>query len=195
LFLFDPTQDQRFRAVCRSTELGGTERRAGRVARQETILIEAAARVRRHSGLHHGSKFDRPMIIVLSKFDEWIHLLDPADDGEPWRSQGNLTGVDVGRIERRSSRLRDILLHYCPETVTAAEAFAQDITYIAVSSLGDRVTLDPGSGLPGIRPKDIQPRWVLVPLLYALSRILPALIPRLVRRSQPTSGQRAAGER
>ena len=74
-------------------------------------------------------------------------------------------------------------MQYCPETVAAAEAFAKNITYIAVSSLGEQVELDPTSGLPGIRPKNIHPHWVTVPLLYALSRVQPALIPRLIRRT------------
>jgi hypothetical protein len=182
LFLFDPTQDPRFRAACRGAEAGGKAQRAARMSRQETILNEAAARIRRHAGLSHGTKYDRPMIVILSKFDEWSHLLD-HDAGEPWKSQGNMTGVDVERIERTSVRLQQILMHYCPETVAAAEAFAKNITYIAVSSLGGQVEVDTTTGLRAIRPKNIQPHWVTVPLLYALSRVQPSLIPRLIRRS------------
>ena len=40
-----------------------------------------------------------------------------------------------------------------------------DITSIAVSSLGPRIQLDPNSGLPAIRPADIEPTWVTAPLL------------------------------
>ena len=76
-------------------------------------------------------------------------------------------------------------MKYCPETVAAAESFAKDITYIAVSSLGSQVELDPNSGLPGIRPRNIRPHWVTVPLLYSISRVLPALVPRLIRRAKP----------
>jgi hypothetical protein len=186
LFLFDPTQDVRFRAVCSGIGTARATQRASRLSRQETILNEAAARIRRHTGLSQGSKFDRPMVVVLSKLDEWSHLFGPDDEGDPWRSRGNLTGVDVVRIERRSGRLREILLKYCPETVTAAEAFAKDITYIAVSSLGSCVEPDSNSGLLGIRPRNIQPHWVTVPLLYAISQVLPALVPRLLRRAKPS---------
>ncbi len=181
LFLFDPTQDPRFRAACRGAETGGSTQRAARLSRQETILNEAVARIRRHTGLSQSSKFDRPLVMVLSKFDEWSHLLE-RDDGEPWRTQGNLTGVDFERIEKRSKQLREILTQYCPETVVAAETFASDITYTAVSALGDQVESDVNTGLPGIQPKNIRPYWITVPLLYAVSRVLPALIPRLVRR-------------
>jgi hypothetical protein len=182
LFLFDPTQDPRFRGACRGKETVGRAQRSARLSRQETILNEAAARIRRHAGISHGSKYERPMIVILSKFDEWSHLLD-HDAGEPWKSQGNMTGVDVERIERTSDRLQQILMHYCPETVAAAEAFAKNITYIAVSSLGGQVEVDTTTGLRAIRPKNIQPHWVTVPLLYAMSRVQPSLIPRLIRRS------------
>ena len=195
LFLFDPTQDLRFRAVCRGGDAAGELQRAARLSRQETILNEAAARIRRHAGLSQKAKFERPLVVVLPKLDEWAYLLDADDEDEPWRSQGNLTGIDVERIERRSNQLRAILLMHCPEIVAAAQSFAKDVTYIAVSSLGAQVEIDAGSGLPGIRPRDIRPRWVTVPLLYAVSRVLPALVPRLIRRPKPGQEAGATAER
>jgi hypothetical protein len=189
IFVFDPTQDPRFRSACRGVSSvaapGGGSQQASRLSRQETFLNEAAARIRRHAGLPHTAPYDRPLIVVLSKFDEWNHLIDTARGGEPWRIQGEIVGVDIDRIEHLSAILRGILLHYCPETVAAAETFARDVTYIAVSSLGDQVELDPSSGLPAIRPRNIQPHWVTAPLLYVLSRASSRLIPRLIRRNKP----------
>jgi hypothetical protein len=186
MFLFDPTQDLRFRAACRGVDAAGSAQHTARLSRQETILSEAAARFRRHAGLSQSSKYDHPLIVVLSKFDEWSHLLDAGDDdGDPWRSQGNFTGVDVGWIQRSSDRLRKILLEYCPEIVTAAETFAKHVAYIDVSALGSRVEHNSSSGMPAIRPRDIQPRRVTVPLIYAVSQVLPALIPRVIPRLQP----------
>ena len=167
----------------------GKAQRAARMSRQETILNEAAARIRRYAGLSQAAKYDRPVIVILSKFDEWAHLFD-HDPGEPWKTQGNLTGVDLERIERMSARLHQVLMKFCPETVAAAEAFAKNITYIAVSSLGKQVEVDPATGLTGIRPGNIQPHWVTVPLLYALARVQPALIPRLIRRSPEKAEKR-----
>jgi hypothetical protein len=91
----------------------------------------------------------------------------------------------MDRIEHLSELLRRILLHYCPETVAAIETFSRDVTYIAVSSLGPRIQLDPASGLPSIRPADIEPTWVTAPLLFCLARTASRLIPRFVRRSNP----------
>jgi hypothetical protein len=185
IFLFDPTQDLRFRAVCRGALPSGAAQRIGRLSRQETILNEAAARIRRHVGLSQTSQYDRPMVVILSKLDMWSHLLGSEHDVDPWRTLGNRTGIDVEAIEQRSAHLRAILLEHCPETVAAAEAFAPDVTYIAASALGSRVELDPVTGLPGIRPREIKPYWVTVPLLYSISQVLPALVPRVVRRAKP----------
>lgn len=182
MFLFDPTQDPRFRAACRSPE--GAPPAAGRLSRQETILNEAAERIRRHAGLSHTAPYDRPLVVVLSKLDEWNHLLDTMGDGEPWRTQAGVTGVDMDRIEHISGLLRRILIHYCPETVAAAEAFARDVTYIAVSSLGPNIRYDPATGLPTVRPAEIQPTWVTAPLLFCLSQATSRLVPRFVKRTR-----------
>jgi hypothetical protein len=188
LFMFDPTQDPRFRPVCRSAgsaAAAAAHQHPGRFSRQETILNEAAARIRRLAGLPHTAPFDIPLVVVLSKLDEWNHLIDTEKGGEPWRVHDRVTGVDMDRIEHLSGLLRRILLHYCPETVSAAESFARDVTYIAVSSLGPRIQFDPASELPAIRPADIEPTWVTAPLLFCLSRASSRLIPRFVRRSSP----------
>jgi len=183
IFVFDPTQDRRFRTACRGLDQGGAlQQRSSRLSRQEIILVEAADRIRRHTGLAQSSKYERPLVVVVSKFDEWSRLLGTDDDREPWRTQANVTAVDVERVESRSSRVRDILTRFSPEIVTAAESFARDITFVAVSSLGPSVQLDPYSGLAGVRPRDIRPYWAAVPLLYSLSRTMPALVPRMIRR-------------
>jgi len=186
IFVFDPTQDRSFRTACRGSDQPSAGQRSLRLSRQETILVEAAARVRRHMGLPQASKYERPLVVVISKFDEWSHLLGSPDDGDPWRTHANVTAVDVERVERRSIQVREILARFSPEIVTAAESFARDITFVPVSSLGPSVQIDPRSGLAAVRPSEIQPYWVAVPLLYSLSRTMPALVPRMIRRSKST---------
>ncbi len=98
MFLFDPTQDPRFRSACRGALGGeGSAQHAARLSRQETILNEAAARIRRHAGMPHTGTYERPLVVVLSKLDEWNHLLDTESGGDPWRTQGNVTGVNMDR--------------------------------------------------------------------------------------------------
>jgi hypothetical protein len=185
LFVFDPMQDQRFSAALRARgpAIGVTGK--GRFSRQELIIHEAAARIRRYTGLAQGERHPRPLIVSLTKVDQWGCLLPDDSGAEPWRTlKGvNQAMLDVECIEQQSSNLRQLLLQLSPEIVTAAEGFCTDVTYIATSALGDRVAVDPQSGILGIRPQDIRPRWVAIPLLFAINRTLPGFIGRFRRRA------------
>lgn len=185
LFLFDPTQDPRFRAKCRTARQRSSSDDS-RMSRQETILNEAAARVRKYAGLAQGARQDRPLVVVLSKFDEWAHLLGKAEADDPWRVVGEnpIAAFDLDRVEAQSGDLRGLMARECPEIVAAAEGFARDVTYIASSSLGGRTEIDPATGFQAIRPKEVQPHWVTVPLLYAIYKTLPGAILKLTRRSR-----------
>src|SRR5439155_24218507 len=108
--------------------------------RQEPILQEAAARIRRYAGLRQTERHRRPLIVILTKFDAWCQLLgsDPPDD--PWLevrgadSRGNgysagLCGLDVAAVEHQSKLARVLLLKLSPDTVTGAEGSAEDVLY------------------------------------------------------------------
>ncbi len=188
MFLFDPTQDRRFREVCWKTGGPRPADGAGRVSRQETILTEAAVRIRRYAGLAADAKHDRPLVVVVSKFDTWSHLLGSAGREEPWRGSGSspICGLDLEQIQQQSANVRRLLVQFCPETIAAAESFSREVVYIPVSALGDQTELDPQTGLIGIRPGQIKPYWVTVPILYALNRTLNSLVLRIVRKARPT---------
>lgn len=188
LFVLDPTQDPRFSAAIRAMRGASVAAGPARMNRQEMILHEAAARVRRYTGLSHAERHPRPLIIVLTKLDQWSALLRDTDPGEPWRvmSRLNQAALDIDRIEEQSGRLRQLLMQFTPEIVNTAEAFAQDVFYIATSALGEDTEVDPESGFLAIRPQNIKPRWATAPLLYALSRTVPGLIPRF-RRKPPNA--------
>ena len=194
-FVFDPTQDSRFRKHC-DERLGPAS--AARMSRQEPILQEAAARIRRHCGIKQTEKHTRPLIVILTKCDAWLHLTGEEPPPEPWKQVpagqvGNqkvdlpLHALDTTAIERRSQALRELLLSYCPEVVSAAEGFATPVIYIAVSAVGWQTQVDNASGLLSIRPEDTQPYWVTVPFLYAVCRSSPGLVPSIFRRKSVVS--------
>jgi hypothetical protein len=203
LFLFDPSQDRTFRKHC----LCETQSRAGNIApsQQITILNEVARRVREYKGLKPNQLYDGALIVVLTKFDAWSHLLGgEAERANPWfrSSLGGIGVLDHVRIQERSAALRELMMRYSRDVVAAAEGFARDVTYIAVSALADRydpdrLRVDTHSRLVSIRPKDVRPFWTVVPVLYALSRSLPGLIPRRrdggpVRENGDGSGEGSA---
>jgi hypothetical protein len=188
LFVFDPTQDQRFVSLCNQTKK--VPAAAGRTSRQELILQEAANRVRRYTGLPQNEKHPRPLIVVVTKLDVWCHLLRDTDWQEPWARTDWLFGIDLDRVEQRSRELRDLLSRVCPEFVNIAENFARTVLYVPASALGHAPIVHPETRHIAIRPRDIRPSWVTTPLLYGLSRSLPNLIFGLKRKQG--SGSAAA---
>ena len=190
-FLYDPTQDPRFRVNQRAGQLNG----GGRYGRQEMILNEAAARIRKHTQLRPTERIDRPLLVLLSKCDSWLHRVEAAGFEQPFLDPGGNAppGLDQDRIHQISDSLRSFLLDVGPEVVAAAESFSSEVVYFPVSALGNKLGSDPQTGLPAIRPDAIEPQGVAVPMLYALARTVPGLVARLSRRPRPNN-QTATGK-
>ena len=185
MFLFDPTQHARFREACKANTNDPQILGTGRSHRQDQILHEAANRIRTHSGLAQQQKYDKPLIIVITKLDSWGPTLWPEWDtvDDPIRdARQGVAGLDLSLIESVSAQMRVIMSKLAPEFVNAAEGFANNVTYIPVSSLGRSPEVDEESGMLGIRPNEVKPVWAEVPLLYLLNQTSTGLIPA-VRRS------------
>ena len=183
-FVFDPTQDARFQRA-----IGQGAAPAIRTMRQEPILQEAIARIRRFAGLKQSEKHKRPLVVILTKFDLWWRLLESDPCPDPWqkvRSASNphatIPAFDVNAVEQQSQRARVVLLKTSPEIVTAAENFTDDVTYVPVTAVGWQVAIDKKSGLPAIKPSEAAPYWATVPFLYGLTRTIPGLIPTIARK-------------
>lgn len=175
-FLFDPTQDPRFR---KRYQTRAAQSGIPVTNRQEFVLLEAAGRVRRYLSMPQNAKHDRPLVVVLTKSDIWGRLLPNFHSSEPWLRRGAIAGLDLERIEKVSHSARELLIETCPEIVDAAENFASNVLYVPASALGSQPEIDPSSGLPAIRARDIRPSWVTAPLLAGLRLGLPGLISRL----------------
>jgi hypothetical protein len=184
-FLFDPTQDPRFRSQCKAEDpqirFGSRPNTSTTdvVIRQETVLRAAAVRIRRYAGLSQDTQLRKPLFIIVPKWDIWRDVADITIDKEPYvEAENGLMGVDVKRIEETSEILRRLFTKLCPEFVATAESLSALVRYIPVSSLGRspvRVTKGEKT-FYGIRPKEITPKWVTVPLLYSLCAWAPGLM-------------------
>jgi hypothetical protein len=173
LFLFDPTQDPRMRAKCGAFSNDPQIKAGRKTLRQESLLNEAANRMRRYGGLGPQARTDRPLIVCVSKSDIWAPLLDEDIMREPYlpRVDSTISRVDMERINHVSGKLRQLLLTTTPEIVAMAEAVSRTVVYIPISSLGHAPEPHPSdANLLAIRPRDIQPHWVTVPVLYALAQ-------------------------
>jgi hypothetical protein len=184
MFLFDPTQDVRYRKLCagKTADPQMTEH-AQRLwreqpVRQEMVLSEAAQRVRRHTGLTQSQKHDRPLHVVVTKFDSWKHLLAGVTLPAALivNTANNRAAVNLEGIEAVSKIVRALLWKVSPEIVAAAESFSSQVLYTPVSATGCGPEIDPATGALGFRPKDMKPIWAEVPILYALSRWTQGLV-------------------
>jgi hypothetical protein len=185
-YLFDPTQDPRIRGACAGKTEDPQMLGRGHTNRQETVLLEAADRIRRHVGLAANVKHQRPLVVVVTKYDAWSALLDHEPLAIPWaKSAGReVCAVDVNYIEQVSDRVRELLNALTPELVAAAECLAQRVVYIPVSAIGRSPELDAKSGRLGVRPKDICPLWAEVPMLYAMTSWMSGLIAHRKRANE-----------
>ena len=182
-FLFDPTQDARFRKACiGKTNDPQMQNRTERLARensvrQDTILLEAIQRVRRHAGLREDELHQRPVVIVVTKWDSWQALLPELSNDAPYHSipNSNVKILDGERIEETSKKVGDLLRFHTPEIVAAAEGFAEQLYFVPVSATGRAPEVDAAGGF-AIRPKDMNPYWVEVPMLLALSKWCSGLV-------------------
>lgn len=185
LFMFDPTQDLRFRRACQGKtddpqmreRTERTERE--KAIRQDVILQEATERIRRQNGLGYGMKHQRPLIVVVTKYDCWSALLDGMQLPTPWvAGRGiDLHGLDIGLVEKVSGRVRSVLWELTPEIVSTAESFAETVLYVPVSAIGRSPEVDPVSGKLSVRPRDMQPQWSEVPMLSVLAVGTSGLVP------------------
>src|SRR5262249_24956751 len=148
------TQDPRFQALCRARRID-LQALAAKGGRQELVLTEAATRVRRALGLPSTARHARPLVVVVTKFDAWAGRLGARDVCPPRVQTARGAGLDRERVEKRSAEVRGVLQQGCPELVTAAEDFANEVVYVPVSALGRKPAEGPRG--PAIRPCDIRP--------------------------------------
>ena len=193
LFLFDPTQDLRFRKACMGkTADPQMQDRAARLVReravrQDQILLEATERTRRYANIGPGTRNSRPLVVVVTKYDAWSSLVGDEPLTPPWvkSSKSDLCALDLQAVERRSQKIRKLLWELTPEIVSAAESFTKELVFIPVSAMGRSPEVDPETGAFGIRPRDISPLWAEVPLLYGLGKWVPGLVPYRKDQASP----------
>ncbi|MDO5580025.1 MAG: hypothetical protein Q4G69_02725 [Planctomycetia bacterium] len=184
MFTFDPIQDNRFRAVCTNPSNDPqliketSDSFLKSPLRQEMVLGEMINRTRSYIGLHSSEKYDRPVIIVVTKFDAWKDLVPDLSMRNPWAKtiSSNTPAFLLKKVQDVSKTIRELLKKHLPEMVGMLDQFADNVTYIPVSATGGPPIQDPKTGNWGFKANSIKPIWVEVPLLYALSQAADGLV-------------------
>jgi hypothetical protein len=176
IFVFDPLQDAGFRKVLRAEAAadGGAF-----VSRQDVLLAEVARRIRSYHDLPATARHDRPLVVVVGKFDAWQRIVSTRQLPNPWthRSAEGPATFRTDLILKVSAATRALLLQHAPTIVTTAESFVDPslITYMPVSSTGTSPVLGPDGkfGFPG---GSLEPVWPEVPFIHALSRSVGSIV-------------------
>ena len=184
LFLFDPTQHPVFRDAARdkSNDPQWT-RQLKKVVLQNTILDNAAARLRNLRGMSLQERFGGPLVVVVTKLDAWAKLLPDENRNQllaaeylPQIAAGSsMSVIRSDLVQVLSQTVRGLLRTLAPEIVSAAEGYSTDVTYIPVSATGSGVQPIAGASQSadgnislGVRPRNMQPKWCEIPLLVGL---------------------------
>jgi hypothetical protein len=121
-------------------------------------------------------KFDRPLIVIVHKFDAWRPLLRSSPNALDDVIRAGQNGVSCLHLDVLMEVSRDIeklLLEHGPSIVTAARGFASEVVFIPVTATG-RSPIVAGSDANGrvdllFDPSQISPRWVELPEFYCVN--------------------------
>ena len=180
LFIYDPTQESSFRRACRACSDPSLDPQLESVITtypQADVLSEAASRVRQLTSMPATEKFDRPLIVIVHKFDAWRPLLKRSPKALDDVIRAGHDGVSCLQLDVLMEVSRDIeelLMEHASSIVTAARGFASEVVFIPVTATGRSpiVAGTDSNGRVDLRfdPSQIAPRWVELPVFYALHR-------------------------
>jgi DNA-directed RNA polymerase subunit RPC12/RpoP len=178
LFLFDPFNNPDFRRAMQGTADPQMEKPV--LDQQDIILSEMRSRILKIRGLPSNHCLSEPLAVMVGKYDAWSNLLPgealeyPVVNGE----------VNLEAIRRNSLRVRQMLLRICPSIVANGEALSDDVCYFAVSAFG-HTPVKVGEGTYAPDPARLKPFQCDVPLLWALTKLCPTLVPTSAEKSLP----------
>ena len=173
-FLFDPTINPDFRRSISDSE--DPQFKSQVSDQQDIILAETEVRIKKLLGLDRREKVQTPLAIIIGKCDSWIDKIGSENLKNPIVN-GTL---DVGAVEANSQLVRNLMEEHCPYVIANAERISSDVCYFAASAFGHTpVTFEDDKGVSriGPDPQKINPMYVEIPTLWALSRVRPGLVP------------------
>ena len=159
-FLFDPSADPRF-APYLDRGRGNAKNHA---QRQDTLLSEMAARIRRHLGFRGETQLSRPLLFGISKADMLRERL-PLDADLYVRKESDGTfALDFDALRSVSRATEAFMDEIAPEVVATAHDIAGEVWFVPFSALGHNPMQE------GVRPADVKPVYSELPVVFTLAR-------------------------
>ena len=172
MFLYDPLRDVRMQSICSQADPQFQQESKN----QLSLFYEMTERIRKFAGLPASEKYEKPLIVVIAKFDAIKDSVDFSIDNDDfllYDEESFEYAFNLGAVTNISFQMRKKLLEIAPELVGAAEAFSKYVYFVPVSAFGCAPSYidQPGQNnqrVLGIRPVDIKPIWIEVPFLLQL---------------------------
>ncbi len=201
LFLFDPTQHPKFRraVVAKAKDPDPQFMQSKYLYPQDQVLAEGALRIRNYleTPLAQSEKIPGQLVVLVSKFDSCqalcrrkrlfeVPVIRKLPDGA--------SVMDLEALKAVSDDVRGMLGEHAGEVINEAESSFQEVIYIPVSAFGRSPQQDverPDMFL--IRPKDVHSQWTEVPMLYALHKVAPRVVPIGQRQLNVVPGEENRG--
>lgn len=176
-FLYDPATNVRFRKkITGKHDPQITDEKFLKLNRQDNIIAEMRIRIKSELYLDAGEKLDAPLAMIVGKCDLWADLLDA-----PLENPISADGLSLEAIAKNSDLIRKFLFSTSPGVVGNAEAISREVVYFPVSPIGHspQSFSVPGGGEERIGPVPgkVNPLYVEVPVIWALARLHPEMIP------------------
>jgi hypothetical protein len=189
LYLYDPTQDIRFRSAYEKLLPDQKVKDEGVTSRQETVLHEITARLTKHRARTAEDR-RRPLVVVLTKYDQWWPLIGHERLPDPLvRLSAGGEALHLGKVKYVSDAVRNVVQQYSSELVQTADDFSDNVWFIPISATGCSPERDRKTGLNGFRAGSLTPMWESIPLLTVLADLCPGLVPAVndpVSTTNPT---------
>ena len=158
-FLFDPSADPRIRPMLDS----GKGTASNSAQRQDDLIAELAARIRKYMGNRSGRRLRQPMLFAISKADMLHKDLPLTDDIYRINDAGQLA-LDVAALREISDKTEAFLDQHVPEVSATARDISNDIWFVPISALGHNPMRE------GVRPCDIKPTLAELPVVFTLAK-------------------------
>ena len=157
-FLFDPSADPRFRPLLDR----GTGTASNYAQMQDVLLSEVAAKIAKYHGNNAERKLQRPLLFGISKCDLLRNHL-PLD-AEPYKKiEDGGFALDIAELRKVSDATESFLDNHAPEVTASAHDISENVWFLPVSALGHNPMRE------GVRPCDIKPIWVELPVVFTLA--------------------------
>jgi len=176
-FLFDPVRHREFHSLIKDVQDPQVQkawRENRRTFVQDTVLGEMQRRMQVASNTSAANKSDKPLAIIVGKYDLWEHLLPETELRTDIIVGGKL---NLACVEHNSRKVRELMLEHCPDIVGCADAISDQVLYFPVSAFGSHAVEIKTKTDMGPDPEKLKPKFLEIPTVWALSRLMPEAIP------------------